>query len=262
MTDTSGYPVLSLAGKTILVTGGVRGIGLATALLAKRCGATVAVCDLSASVGAESSENSAADIMRLYGDVSNEEDADRIVSAVIGKLGHLDVLINNAGVLETTRPTPSQVLAEWRRTIDVNLQGTYLMARAAARAMVSSKRGGSIVNVASVTGLVGFRASNAYGVSKAAVVMLTKTLALDLAHKGIRVNAVAPGFIETAMTSDLQQDVKLPRDAFMRRVPMGRFGAAEEVARVIVFLASEWASYMTGSVVPVDGGWVAFGGAD
>jgi len=149
---------------------------------------------------------------------------------------------------------------EWRRTIDINLQGSYLMARAAARAMISANRGGSIVNLSSVTGLVGFRASNGYGVSKAAVVMLTKTLAVDLADWGIRVNAVAPGFIETAMTSDLNERTSVPYEAFVGRIPAGRFGSPEEVARVVVFLASDWATYITGAVIPVDGGWSAFGG--
>lgn len=251
---------ISLAGKSVLVTGGARGIGLASAQLARLCGARVAVCDLGAMASTPAADPDGGAFLSIEGDVSDEADAERIVSRVVDAHGGLDVLVNSAGVLEHTRSTPKQDLAEWRRTIDVNLQGTYLMARAATRAMMAAGQGGSIVNIASIAGLVGFRASNAYGVSKAAVAMLTRTMATDLARHRIRVNAVAPGFIETAMTSNLSDTTSVPRDAFLDRIPVGRFGDPEEIARVIVFLASDWASYMTGAVVPVDGGWTAFGG--
>lgn len=258
--NTDNLHAISLAGKSVLVTGGARGIGLASAQLARSCGARVAVCDLSATASTLPAGDDGQAFLSIEGDVSNEADAERIVSRVVDAHGRLDVLVNSAGVLEITHTTPKQDLAEWRRTIDVNLQGTYLMARAAARAMVAAGDGGSIVNIASIAGLVGFRASNAYGVSKAAVAMLTRTMATDLARHRIRVNAIAPGFIETAMTSNLADTTSVPRDAFLDRIPAGRFGDPDEIARAIVFLASDWASYMTGAVVPVDGGWTAFGG--
>ncbi len=251
---------LSLAGKTVLVTGGASGIGGAVVRMAMRYGARVAVFDIKKPPDDTRIAEAGRACVWLDGDVSVESDCDRVVDQTVAALGGLDVLVNCAGIIETTRQTIRQDLTDWRRTIDVNLQGTYLMARAAARVMASAGRGGSIVNLSSVTGLVGFRASNAYGVSKAAVAMLTRTLSTDLASQGIRVNAVAPGFIDTAMTSDLQERTSLSRAAFVRRIPSGHFGTPEEVARVVLFLASDWASYMTGAVIAVDGGWSAFGG--
>ena len=258
--ENDAEQLLPLADKSVLVTGGARGIGGAVVQMALRCGARVAVCDIAPRPDDWRNTEMAGVYAWLGGDVSVEDDCDRVVGEATGALGGLDVLVNCAGVVETTRQTIRQDLSAWRRTIDVNLQGTYLMARAAARVMVSRGRGGSIVNLSSITGLVGFRASNAYGVSKAAVAMLTQTLATDLAPQAIRVNAVAPGFIDTAMTSDLHERTNLPREVFVQRIPSGRVGTAEEVARAVLFLASDWASYITGAVVPVDGGWSAFGG--
>ena len=124
---------------------------------------------------------------------------------------------------------------------------------------LGSKRG-VIINIASVAGMAGFRASNAYGVSKAALIMLTQTLATDLASRGVRVNAVAPGFIHTPMTDNLEQDLHVPEGTFRRRIPMGYLGQAQDVANAVAFLASDLANYITGVVLPVDGGWQAFGG--
>lgn len=257
MTQTRAGEI-SLSGKVVLVTGGAQGIGLAIAQLAEQCGAQVVSCDLTAVEKAEKDRCRAA--LHLMGDVSSEADCDRFVRETVAHFGRLDVLVNNAGVLEVTRRTVKQDVASWKQIMDVNLQGTYMMARAAAMAMVGEGIRGSIINISSVTGLVGFRSSNAYGVSKAAVAMLTKTLSADLASRQIRVNAVAPGFIHTAMTANLQHHTKLEQNAFIERIPLQRFGDAIEIARAVVFLASDWASYITGAVLPVDGGWSAFGG--
>ena len=253
-----GADAVSLSEKVVLVTGGARGIGLAIAQLAKQCGAQVATCDLSPADGGE--RHLPEEFFRLDGDVSKEEDCDRFVAETLDRFGRIDVLVNNAGVLEVTRRTVKQDLASWKNIMDVNLQGTFMMSRAAASAMVDKGIHGSIINISSVTGLVGFRASNAYGVSKAAVAMLTKTLSADLASRQIRVNAVAPGFIHTAMSANLHDTTSIEKDMFIQRIPLGRFGDAAEVARAVVFLASDWASYITGAVLAVDGGWSAFGG--
>ena len=250
--------VISLSGKVVLVTGAARGIGRAIAELARQYGAEVASCDL------QWDENGERDcpegVFRLQGDVSKEHDCERFIAETLNRFGRIDVLVNNAGVLESSRSTVRQDLASWKNIMDVNLQGTFMMSQAAARTMIANGIHGSIINISSVAGLAGFRASNAYGVSKAGVAMLTKTLAADLASHGIRVNAVAPGFIHTAMTANLQDATKIDKDAFVQRIPLGRFGDGVEIARAVLFLASGLASYITGVVLPVDGGWLAFGG--
>jgi len=249
---------ISLLGKVVVVTGAAHGIGLAIANLAGACGAQVVSCDLAPSE--EFARNLPQAALHLTGDVSREEDCDRFIKETVANFRRLDVLVNNAGIPEVTRRTIKQDVASWKQIMAVNLQGTYMMARAAATAMIEGGIRGSIINISSVTGLVGFRSSNAYGVSKAAVAMLTKTLAADLASRQIRVNAVAPGFIHTAMTEKLQHKTKIEESAFIERIPLQRFGDPAEIARAVVFLASDWASYITGAVLPVDGGWSAFGG--
>jgi NAD(P)-dependent dehydrogenase (short-subunit alcohol dehydrogenase family) len=248
----------SLHEKVVVVTGGARGIGLAIAELAKQCGAQVVACDLSSENGDET--HFPEGYLCLHGDVSCEQDCNRLIEETLERFGRVDVLVNNAGILEASRSTVNQDLENWKKVMDVNLQGTFLMSRAAARAMASQGIHGSIINISSVVGLSGFRASNAYGVSKAGVAMLTKTLSVDLASRQIRVNAVAPGFIHTAMSANIEDHTKIEQDAFIRRIPLGRFGDATEIAQAVVFLASDHASYITGAVLPVDGGWLAFGG--
>jgi len=249
---------VSLDDKVVLVTGASRGIGLAVARLATQCGAQVVCCDILTQDDEELWDPKRQ--LRLVGDVSREADCERLIGQTVDHFGRIDVLVNNAGILESARSTVKQDLAGWKRVVDVNLQGTFTMALAAARAMIAGGTPGSIITISSVTGLSGFRASNAYGVSKAGVAMLTKTLAVDLAPQQIRVNAVAPGFINTAMTSNLRDDTKIDREAYIGRIPMGRFGDPSEIAKAVVFLASDCASYITGTILPVDGGWLAFGG--
>ncbi len=251
---------IDIHGSVFLITGGASGIGLAVAQLAQQCGAKVAISDIDGSAAERAARQLGANVHGIGADISIENDCARAVAETVSRFSKLTTLVNNAGVFEDFAVTTRQDLAAWRRVIDVNLQGAFLMARAAARAFPAGD-GNSIVNVASVNGINGFRASNAYGVSKAGVIMLTKNLATDLAKHGIRVNAVAPGFVDTPMTERIFGDAGLDRRMFLRRIPMGRFGAPDEIARAIVFLASSWAVYITGSVLSVDGGWHAFGGA-
>ncbi len=252
--------MIDLNHAVVLVTGGARGIGYAIAELALRCGARVAICDLGTKEVMAAASRLGPDVLGIAADVASEAAGEAAVAKVVERFGEINVLVNNAGVFEDIRGTLKQDLATWRRIVDINLQGTYLMARAAARAMTRDNPANAIVNFASINGLTGFRASNAYGVSKAAVAMLTKTLATDLAPRGIRVNAVAPGFVHTPMTRAIFDDGTIDRDIFLQRIPLGRFGEPAEVARAVVFLASTWSSYIVGTVLPIDGGWCAFGG--
>ena len=247
--------------EVFLITGGASGIGLAVAEGAREAGASVCICDVDKGAIESALKRLGAKSLGILADISVESECDSILHEAVEHFGKVNVLVNCAGVFEEFRGTLKQDLAKWRRVIDVNLQGAFLMSRAAARAFKPSTRGNSIVNVASVNGLNGFRASNAYGVSKAGVIMLTKNLATDLAASGIRVNAVAPGFIDTPMTEGIFSNARVDRNLFLRRIPAGHFGKPGDVARAILFLASNWASYITGTVLPVDGGWSAFGGA-
>lgn len=245
-------------GKMAIVTGGGSGIGRRIAERLAASGAMVASADWAH----ESHLPAAAwqGVCDVHLDVRDDAACHDLVRRAMATAGRLDILVNCAGVAERALRTVDQTTAEWQKIIDVNLGGTYRMSKAAAAAMSRQGTGGAIVNVGSVTGLRAFRASNGYGVSKSAVAMLTQTMASDLAPCGIRVNAVAPGFIETPMTADLNTVGRGLKADYVRRIPMRRFGATDEVAGPVLMLCSDLASYMTGVVIPVDGGWTAFDG--
>jgi len=260
MTKNLDAPNLNLSGKVALVSGASRGIGWAITQTLVNCGALVVACDLDLDADNLQWAAKQKNYFPVLLDVTKEVSCDHAVEIALQHWGRLDILINNAGIFENLRGTHNQELEEWQSVMDVNLRGAFLMARAASRVMRVDPKGGVIINIASVAGMTGFRASNAYGVSKAALIMLTKTLATDLASKGVRVNAVAPGFIHSPMTNNLEQDLHVPEGTFRRRIPMGYLGQAQDVAHAVAFLASDLANYITGVVLPVDGGWQAFGG--
>lgn len=247
---------MSVRGKRIVVTGAAGGIGMAISAALVEAGALVAMTDIDAA-RLEAARASVGAALAAAGDIVDEADVEAVFARVAAGLGGVDGLVNSAGVADAMGGTRRQSLPDWRKVIDINLQGTFLAAREAARAI---RGGGAIVNIASVAGLGAFPASNAYSVSKAGVVMMTKTLALDLARFGIRVNAVAPGIIDAPMAHALLGEGDAGRAAMTRRIPMGRLGRPQEVASATRFLLSDEAAYITGAVVPVDGGWSAFGG--
>jgi NAD(P)-dependent dehydrogenase (short-subunit alcohol dehydrogenase family) len=242
------------AQRVAIVTGAASGVGReVTRLLAGR-GASVVAVDVSPVVLELRSEHVAA----IEGDVALAETAEQAVAVATERFGRLDVLVNNAGriVFKSILDTSEE---EWDRVLAVNVKGMFLLCRAAIPVMQEAG-GGAIVNTASISGLVGLPAQGAYAASKGAVVQLTRQLAVELAPARIRVNAVAPGAIATPFLLDFvdaHEDPAGLRSTIEAEHPLGRLASAEEIARTIVFLASDEAAFVTGAVLPVDGGFTA-----
>lgn len=252
--------MLNFSGKGVLITGGASGIGRVTASLFAARGAIVAVTDINPEKTTETVNELGEGHVSAPGDVSDERSVNQIVSTAIDGLGQIDVLINCAGISDTFTPTVEQTLENWQRVIDVNLTGTYLTCRAVAGGMLT-RGDGAIVNVSSIAGLSGMPQRNSYTASKHGVAGITKSLASEWGQQGLRVNAVAPGYVETPMVSDLIGKGQLNDKVIRGRTPLGRLARPEEIANVMLFLASPLASYITGTVVSVDGGYVGYGGA-
>ena len=243
-----------LEGKVAVVTGAARGIGQSIALRLAEEGADLALCDVQADWVAETKEKVEALGRRAeaYGvDVSKGDQVQAGVDAIVKDFGKLDIVVNNAGI---TRDGLLIRMSEedWDLVMNINLKGTFLMTKAAAKYMMK-QRSGNFVNIASVIGLMGNPGQANYGASKAAVSNLTKTTAKELAARGIRANAIAPGFIKTKMTDALTEDV---RNQMLAAIPMKDFGTPEDVANVVLFLASDLSRYVTGQTLSVCGGMV------
>lgn len=237
-------------GDVACVTGGARGIGAAVAERLAAEGWQVAIIDRQA---ADDSPFPA-----WQADLADEAAVEHALAEIARQLGPVAVLVNNAGMVEPMAPTQGQEMADFRRTIAVNLKGTIHAARAAARQMIGAG-GGTIVNLASITASLGLPGRNAYGASKAGVMMLTRSMACEWAAHGIRVNAVAPGYILTPAVEALIASGTRDMSAILARIPMGRMGAPAEIAEAIAFLVSDAASYITGTTLQADGGYLASG---
>lgn len=243
---------MGLNDKVALVTGAAQGIGRAISLRLAKDGAGISACDVNLPLA----EQTAGDI-RAQGvkakafrvDVADAGDVDRIVAEVIQEFGRVDILVNNAGI---TRDALILRMDEdaWDAVLAVNLKGAFLFSKYCAKWMVK-QRYGRIVNISSVIGLMGNPGQANYAASKAGLIGLTKTLAKELGGRGITVNAVAPGFIQTAMTEALSQETK---DLYLNQIPLGRMGTSEEVAGAVAFLCSEEGAYISGQVLGVNGG--------
>ena len=246
-------------GKVALISGGARGMGASEARLFAREGAAVVIGDILDEEGEATAASIAADGGRcryVHLDVTQEADWQAAVDAAVSHFGTLDVLVNNAGIGSSSFQIHEEPVELWDRTIDVNLKGVFLGTRAAVPAMLEAG-GGSIINISSQLGIVGVPYNgSAYQTSKGGVRIFTKAAALQYANRGIRVNSVHPGPIVTEMTRAGRDDPER-LSIMLARIPMGRYGEAEEVANAVLYLASDESSFVTGSEVVVDGGWTA-----
>ncbi len=253
---------MKLKDKVAIITGGASGIGLATARLFAAEGAAIVIGDVTdeaSQKAAESLAKSGAQTAHYHVDVRRPDEVERLVNGAVDTFGGVDILVNNAGVV-LTKSTTETSLEEWERVIGVNLTGAWLCARAAIPAM-QRRGGGSIINVASNAGLVGFPNLAAYCASKGGLVQLTRAMAMDGAPHHIRVNAICPGHTRTPMGDGFVAAQADPQ-AFVKEFinvqhPLGRMAEAGEMAQAILFLASDDASFVTGSILPVDGGYTA-----
>jgi NAD(P)-dependent dehydrogenase (short-subunit alcohol dehydrogenase family) len=249
---------------TAIVTGAADGIGWATAQRLAKEGYCVALLDLRLEAAQTRATVLGTDHLGLACDVTVEESVASAVAAVLARFGKIDVLVNNAGIGDQTGPTIEQNVEAFDRVLAVHLRGTFLMSKAVANVMleavpVSGKGRGSIVNLGSIASTTGLPSRNAYCAAKAGVLGMTRAMASEWARAGIRVNAVAPGYVRTALVVELERQGALDIKALAHRTPLGRMAEPAEIAEVIAFLASSGASYITGAIVPVDGGWTAFG---
>lgn len=248
---------MKLKNKVAIVTGSGRGIGRAIALELAREGVKVVVtsrhteeCDEVCSViNADGGES-----LCVECDVSKKEDIDRLVKETMDKFGRIDILVSNAGVVRQN-PISETSEEDWDFVLDINLKGMFLVCKAVAPIMIEQKSG-KIVSIASIAGEIGFPNTSAYCASKGGIVNLTRELALEMAPYNVNVNAVAPGVIETSMTEGMLADEN-SRKGLLTQIPMGRVGKSEEIAKAVLFLASDDSSYVTGHTLVVDGGWVA-----
>ncbi len=245
--------MINLSGKIALVTGSTRGIGKATAQRLAEAGASVVVTgrseDRAGEVAEEIAQSTGAKTFAVGLDIGSRESIEGAIRRINEEMGNVDILVNNAGVNRDTLFVRMKY-EDWDEIIRVNLTGTFLVTQLVVKGMLK-KRWGRIINMSSVVAFIGNVGQANYSSAKAGLVGFTKTLAKELAPRNITVNAIAPGFIETDMTENLPEEIK---QGFLSQIPMNRFGKAEDVANVVLFLASELSGYITGEVIHVNGG--------
>ena len=247
-------------GKTAIVTGAASGIGEGIARRLAADGANVVIADLNGDLAQQVAESIGAQAMAVQLDVTNEEAMDALVAGAVGRFGGLDIMVNNAGIIQIA-PVADTSYADWKRIMDVNVDGVFLGCRAAARAMIAGGKGGTIVNASSGAGRRGVPNISGYCASKAAIIMLTQSLAVELAPHNITVNAYTPGHITTPFWKGIAEGFstvlgKTPDEVvemFRSTVPMGRFGTPEDVAAAVSWLATPDAAYVSGQAIAMNG---------
>lgn len=248
---------MRLANKVAIVTGAAGGMGKADAVLFAKEGAKVVITDLQEEKLNEAVQeivDNGGEAIGIKHNVTSEEDWIRVVEETISRFGKIDILVNNAGISNAT-PMLEMTVEQWDKTMSINVTGTFLGQKHVIPHMINNG-GGSIVNISSIAGLTGGSGAGAYTASKGAVRLLTKATAVDFAKHNIRVNSVHPGYIKTPMTVELMADEKM-KAWFLSQSPLPRLGEAEDIAKGVLFLASDESSYITGIELPIDGGYYA-----
>lgn len=249
--------LFNLTGKTALVTGGAKGLGKEISRALSDAGANVVIADLDKSgatlaVGELSPQGNH---LGIQVDITNESEVINMINIVTEEYKYIDILVNNAGICQRIETTEMS-LEDWKKTFDVNVNAMFLVSKYTAKCMMKNG-GGSIINLASMAGIVSLTYSqSAYNASKGAVISLTKSLAQEWAHENIRVNAIAPGFIQTDMTKPMFEN-EGPLAHVLNLVPMKRVGLPQELGGTVILLASEASSFTTGSIITIDGGYTA-----
>ena len=256
---TEAFRMGCFTGQGVVVTGGASGLGRAGARAFAELGARVAIVDRDIDAGTASAHDLGDGHLFLSCDVTNAEVVAATVDRALESLGRIDVLINCAGIPDAFVATLEQDADAFRRVVDVHLTGSYLTCKAVAPHMLA-RGSGAIVNMSSMAGVLGLAPRNAYSAAKAGIQTMTRTLACEWASGGVRVNALAPGYLLTPFFETLMAEGKLDGAAVCRRTPMGRFGTAGDAANAMLFLASAAARFITGVTLPIDGGYSAFGG--
>ena len=247
--------LFDLTGKIAIVTGASRGLGRAIAIGLAKAGANLVVTDvLDVREAIEEVQRTGREAVGLKVDVTNKKDVEEMAKQTINKFGRIDILVNNAGIYRSST-AESMSEGDWDKVVDVNLKGEFLCAQEVGRQMIR-QREGKIVNIASVAGQFASPQSAAYNASKAGVILLTKTLAVEWAKHNIQVNSICPGVFATPMTEGLMEDKRF-LNTVRSDVPMARAGRPDEIVGAVIFLASKASSYVTGHVLVVDGGWTA-----